>query len=115
MHRTLTTRHPAAPGVEYRVSLHQPYGKNDETQQLEPNGDPWIVIELFIRQDNGDWSMVSSLPETAFDETVADIRELSSFLQRGREVPQAATDPIPFKDGVPQLRGRRVLTADDVD
>lgn len=115
MHRTLTTRHPAAPGVEFRVSLHQPVkmepAEGDTPAALAPQGEPWIVIETFIRQDNGDWKMVASLRQGAFDETVADINALSTFLMRQRsDATQAEPEPEQ-----PRRRGRRVITADDVD
>lgn len=130
MHRTLTTRHVVAPDIEWRVSLHQPVKSEVGSAKLIPNGDPWIVIEVYHRQDNGDWKLIGSMRDGAFEETVEDIRDLSKFLitqhdkrEQRKAVEgavEAAEHDFPVDDQEPKkmaqggaVRGRRVLIADD--
>lgn len=76
MLRTTTTRHPATPNVEHRVALHQPYAMDDDSKQLVANGDPWIVIELFHRNEAGDWTLIGSMREEAYREQVRDVADI---------------------------------------
>lgn len=128
MHRTLTTIHPATTDIEYRVSMHQPM-KADEvgsTTAIVPDGEPWAVVEIFHRQPNGDWKLIGSMREQAFDETVDEIRSLTTFLKKqtdasrkrevmGDEEPESEPFKLVRRADAPEIppTRRRVLVAEE--
>lgn len=49
MHRSQTLR-PLGKNVEYRITRHQNFKQVDG--KMEPHGDPYPVVELFLRDDH---------------------------------------------------------------
>jgi hypothetical protein len=83
--RAVTTKHTSALNVEYRVGRHQPYKSKVGTAGMEPDGDPYPVVELWIRGDDGEYQMKASF-------------KMENFIELSRDAVRIGNELCPPKD-----------------
>jgi hypothetical protein len=76
---------PMGHDIQYHVSRHQKYKQVEGEQKMQPDGDPYAVVELFVEEDRGELKRIDRF-------TMAD------FVKLSREVVAVGKELLADKD-----------------
>ncbi len=82
--RSVTTKQSAAPDIEYRIGRHQPY-KHEGYGHMEEDGDPYTVVEMWLRGSDGEWGMKGSFKMEDFVDLARDVVRIGKELMLDSE------------------------------